>query len=338
MDKTTGGIISTATEVKPEFSQEEFLRDALISLSQDAKTPVDILTCNFGEVTQTKNQYLFIDANVTINYTCTIGIDRKEEYWDSSAQKYKTRTVTDWSPFNGSNKSQEKVCVKNGYDEDFIYFKDRRISITYEACSKESKFADKNCDGEISNTALQNAEKICGRNCFSKVSLPGDRHKDENYSTDMKVNDIQSVVMPEYETEYTYQDKKFKATSFACGIPFTDAQIPSVASDIKKSAKKRALPFLWGAIAAIVLFVLGFILSGAVHTAFTFVGILGMIAFIVLLVLYFVFKQKFIKSVVAEAQKIKLNELIKVLKEKGYKELSDDETKRVLEASAAYIY
>ena len=195
MDKKTSGgnAVTNVQKVEPEFGKDIFIRDVLVTLAKTAKTPTDILTCEFSEVTLTKNEYLNINADVQINYTCTVGIDRTEEYYDSNAKMNKTRTVTDWSPLSGTNNSRESVWVKNGEDYNCLD-NNNRIQYAYEVCDEQNVTDSNEVPVKVLPIALQNAQVVCGAKCFSKVSLPGDRHQDESHSTKMDIKEIKCAI------------------------------------------------------------------------------------------------------------------------------------------------
>lgn len=67
-----------------------------------------------------------VEADTSINYSCQAEMDGPEEYRTKEERTVngngvlqdvkKTRTVTDWSPFNGAMNSYEIVAVYNGYE------------------------------------------------------------------------------------------------------------------------------------------------------------------------------------------------------------------------------
>ena len=107
----------TYTAVKKEFNEVDFLRKAYLTISANASTPEDVLSSKFSKVQSTHENYLILDGDANINFTATIGYDRKEEYteYNSSTGKFdkKTRTVTDWQAYSGAYSGNYVRAVKN---------------------------------------------------------------------------------------------------------------------------------------------------------------------------------------------------------------------------------
>ena len=327
--------LKAVIKINKEHAKEDFLRNALIKLSNDKGTPIDILDSEFGEIEESQNEYLSVHADVDINYTCQIGNDRKEEYWDKETyyengiKKYrdvkKTRTVTDWSPFSGSHKSEEIAIVAN-LDEDSCncHITDARArdavrtsnTANWEALSPED--AVNNGDfSDINHSALRTAEYLCKSKCFNRVSLPGDRHKDEHYSGSVKVKKITGYILPEFYLQYTYKDKTYNAKSFAAGEIDSDCTAPTEYAKVESLAKKKARPFLWSAIGVLLAAIVCNILSGAVSTVFVAFCVIGYLCSIGLFITYFFIKRKFKDKIYENRLQEKLKRLNEVLEKRG---------------------
>ena len=69
-----------------------------------------MLSADFCEVEEYREQVIGLSAKVTVDFSCSLGYDREEEYLtlekyrdngvERQRQVVKTRTVTDWSPYH----------------------------------------------------------------------------------------------------------------------------------------------------------------------------------------------------------------------------------------------
>ncbi|MDE6667927.1 MAG: hypothetical protein K2K38_06235 [Clostridia bacterium] len=329
--------LSAIIKVKKELVKEAFLRDTLIRLSLNEGTPLDILDSEFGEVTESEDEYLSVHADVEINYTCQIGNDRTEEYWDketyyeNGTKKYrdikKTRTITDWSPFSGSNQSEEIVIVANK-NTDILYnckinekaHPALRTSNTenWEVLGVGGENSNKNTFADISLDALRQAEILCKDECFARVRLPGDHQKDKDYHGTVKVKKITGYILPEYSLQYKYKDNTYRATSFAFGEVNSDYTAPTEHEKVEKLAKKKAKPFLWSGISAILLAVVFAICSGFVASGvFTALYILSFLGGIGLILTYIFIQSKFRNNIYKNRQQEKIKLLNAALEKRG---------------------
>lgn len=95
-------------------TKESFVRDSLIEIYSAIDAPVSIDSIEFSEVYESTYQILGQTSDYEFTYSAEIGYDRQEQYideervYDKDLQKtitrnvVKTRTVTDWQPYNGS--------------------------------------------------------------------------------------------------------------------------------------------------------------------------------------------------------------------------------------------
>lgn len=120
----TDGVI----KIKKEHDKKEFIREVAIYLAKEEASQTDILERSFSDVKEEEKEYLFVTGQASVNYTCSVGYDRQEVYYEQ-VKKYKdgreyyenvkkTRTVTDWQPHSGSNTSKESTIVGNAADQD----------------------------------------------------------------------------------------------------------------------------------------------------------------------------------------------------------------------------
>ncbi len=95
-------------------TKESFVRDSLIEIYSSIDAPVTIDSIEFSDVHESTYQILGQTSDYEITYSSEIGYDREEQYleeetkYDRDLQRnitrnvVKTRTVTDWQPYNGT--------------------------------------------------------------------------------------------------------------------------------------------------------------------------------------------------------------------------------------------
>lgn len=95
-------------------TKESFVRDSLIEIYSSIDAPVTIDSIELSDVHESTYQILGQTADYEITYSSEIGYDRQEQYldeervYDKDLQRtitrnvVKTRTVTDWQPYNGT--------------------------------------------------------------------------------------------------------------------------------------------------------------------------------------------------------------------------------------------
>lgn len=323
--------VEYSSKINKEKDKKEFLREALIDLTKSKETPVDVLDCEFGEIVEKEREYILVTGDVDLNYSCTVGYDRQEEYYEqvrdyekervyNNGVKYyknvkKTRTVTDWSPFSGTRTSTETTIVGNG-DEEF------RDSYQIGSCvktSKEESFQDGLDCFDVCETSLEEAKQNCKRLCFAGATIPGDRKKDVDYSGTVDVKSVKGVIIPEYSVEYKYNEVDYAYENFACGDTEAEFYSPNDSGDVVAKAKKKTKPFIFVGIGVLVG---GFIINclGYLGLAFLIYS-LGAGVFIA----KYVIKNKIQNKEFNSRQEIKIEKLKKVLEKHGLKPLEENE-------------
>lgn len=305
--------------VKKEYDEKEFMRRALTALANEKSTPTDIFTSNFGEVEEDEPSFLEITADTQISLTADIGYDRKVKYADGT-----TKTVTDWQPYNGTAQSQEQEFVYNGSESEFqIRFLIDRYESTAQAALKNSQKEHIVLDGfELNQEAFDRANSRCIFSCYqtAKKRLPGDRQNNENYTGTTKITDINAYLIPRYSMYYTYADKEYMLSAFACGndaptdYRLNGKKMPSAASNVRKEAMKIAQFFFIGMAAAVIAAILLGIFTGLVG------GLVAAAVAVALLVTGIVLFVRTKNSIYAMRQKEKLAALAKYLAEHGLSE------------------
>lgn len=241
--------------VKKEVTEEQFLRNVLIALSKDEKSPSNIFKSNFGKVTEFESEFLVLSANVVVNYSGSCGYDRKEVYYeqvkeyDYSIKNYryknveKTRTVTDWRPHNGTLNARkaEVVLNKDNGDVEFeLLFSNALKQVKNENVIEEGT-------ADVNFSAYQSAIDGCNRRASWDVTWPGDRKKDYSYSFKTDVEDVQCYIVPCYMVEFVYNGKKYHAQGLAIGnvneiheVPQADGKVESIETIEKRRKSKVA--------------------------------------------------------------------------------------------------
>lgn len=246
--------------VKKEFDKDVFLRELLVKLGKDEDTPVDVVDAQFSEVRDGYRETFICTASVTGTCTASIGYDRTETYTDYEKYKEKvgdtyvertrpvtkTRTVTDWRPFQEIY-SGKYTCAEENADTEL--FSKYNVGDTLQSISKDSLVVTG--DAEVNRSALIRALANCEYHVErSQVSLPGDKQKDIHYNSSSEVESISCYILPTYEVTYTYDGEEYLAYCFACGdlrIHYKapkrkDAPQKKTGADIAQEATKEVAP------------------------------------------------------------------------------------------------
>ncbi len=337
-----------------EYDDREFMRRTLVALSEDKYSPVDILSAEFAEPKMEMKDFLFVSGTASADFTCMIGNDRQEEYWDKEkytkdGQTYyrdvkRTRTVTDWSPFSGHNSGKYYGVVCNGNsaadddrawlegeaDRQLKYFQRMQEALNREETEEEKakRCEEKEEHFDIDETSVRQAESTFISRCAMQ-GLTGDHHKDLKYSGTANVEKISGMRFPFYSVSYKYRGENCKAQAIASSQLPVKTEYPHAeeAAEKEKTLKKKRMPFLIGAIGSFVLFILFFALS-QFATWLEALGGLAIVGCGVSLFLFFFMKKKILDKIVHERLLIKKELLVKELAKRGYAPLTPDEEKR----------
>jgi len=315
--------LSRVEKINKEFTQEEFLRSTYIDLAVSTTTPTDILKSEFGTVKEKELEYILVQADVSINYSCTIGYDRKETYYQGDTKK--TRTVTDWKPFHGSASSEEVVLVENSLEAGV--YRATRARITLQT-SEDSSFEVLNTDAvTVSQDAIQLGKTSCVDACFNGVKLPGDRQKDKDYSGTATIKGLEAIVLPAYDVAYKYEGKSYDVKGFACGKASRLVDAPNISEDVDKESENKTKGFKQGAIIALIVGVILNVMLGMDGVLAAIGGWcwLAYLAAIGLFIAYFVIRKKTQDGIIAIRQEEKKSALIELLAKKGYAPLTEEE-------------
>lgn len=336
-----------------KISENEFLRDACIALARSPKTPADIFDSKFEKVSLVHRKFTEVKADVALNYTASIGYDRKEEYVD--VEEYtengvkktrpvkKTRTVTDWSPVSGQYKHGETgYGFSDGIEEieDDIYceysFEDKssiarlRDAIGYYTDSPRGIDDVKNVeeipldvDGTSSKAAMEDLLGIVQTQC--RRSLPGDHVNEFNCTTSTKkVKEINACSAPEYSLKYKYKDSEYELRAFAFGAGTVHGSTKESSDEIVSLVEKKEMPF-WFALYALcaLVAVLAFIVPTSI------VGVLAVPVIIYYICFRILIRKILVKNASKQFGEIKIQALEKKLKDDGMCALDANELKNI---------
>lgn len=251
-------------KIKKEIDEKQFLRNVLIGLSKDPKSPSNILKAKFGKVCEYEAQILVLTADIQVSYSGSCGYDRQEQY-QTTEQKYvrqgeeyicegirrvatyngsqkvdvvKTRTVTDWSSHSGVINTTQ---VEHAFNDDN---KDKRLLDLFPFAFMDQK-SDNNIieavDVQMKASAYEYALDSCEKQACWEVKWPGDHHKDESYNCKMGKIEVACFIAPYYVVEFEYNGKKYRARGFAFGKVNEVHELPTSAGGVQSidSIEKR---------------------------------------------------------------------------------------------------
>ncbi len=322
---------NTVVRMLPEHDKKAYLRELLIQLAKEEKTPTDIFEAKFGDVQEEEKEYLLVSGQASIDFTCSVGYDRKEEYFDqvrkynSTTKSYyyetvkKTRTVTDWHPYSGSNSSRESSILGNSSDQSG--YRSREDLLACYKSTKKENIVDVDEEVEVSPAAYNEGKRKCLGSCYVHASIPGDHVKDSHYEGEVEVDTVSVMKVTQYSISYEYDGKEYPSSAFASGDMRIVKDFPNASEDVTKEAKKAVAHFKYLAI--------GFLVVGVVlNILATFIGwwcVLGYGLAIASLVLYFVQRNKRMKEIYSIRQQQKKKSLIAALQRFGLEPLPLEE-------------
>ncbi|MGN0744099.1 MAG: hypothetical protein ACI4MZ_02365 [Christensenellales bacterium] len=336
--------------IKPENSEKEFFRQACIDLARNDTTPADIFKSDFRPVTKSYQQMLGVDAEVTLNYSVSIGYNRTEEYFvtvkeydrdlqcEVEKKVKKTRTVTDWSPTSGTYSGEITSYVFNDdkiTDDSFRIcssFDCDRFEDSYSRVKSSSVFNVEDVDfkTDYPKNVSQKALTFAKADCISKASvdcqekLPGDVCKDFSSSSVCKPKKVSCIVAPEYSLNYVHDGQEYTKKAFAFGGMPMSRSDANAEKDIQKEINKKSMPMI---IAGTILTILSIALSLTVRNLPVICAVFG-IAVVSVIVGAIVYRS--IEKKVKNGKKaMKIEQLNEFLKKNGLGELSQSEIETI---------
>lgn len=354
-------------KVKKEVSEEQFLRNVLIGLSNDEKSPSNILDAKFDEVSEFQTEILGISADIAVNYSGTIGYDRQETYYETESyydaslgkrrtkQVEKTRTVTDWQAYNGVLNTNEGVYVSN------IEYGDRDLDRLFSNALKQAKDESVVEEGtaSVNPDAYKLAVSACELSARFEVHWPGDRQKDERYSFKTDVIDLLCYIVPCYKVFFEYNGENYMARGFAFGEPNETHVVPQADGNVESEeiiekrrrlnvdkAKKLLKVKPLFIVISVIMSLVGFYGLVNLHERFGFseicipLGFTTMAIGIICAIAIKISVNKKVSEINSKAfdekeklSNIKLNNLIKMLDELHLPKLSDEEMNSISESN-----
>ena len=224
---------------RSDITKEQFLRNVFYELTKHEKAPADIMKATFGEVQEDETQVFVAMGYGDGRYSATIGYNRIEKYVEqeygfvSSGKHYtvnghprvgegtnvyhdveKTRTVTDWQPYNGDIVHEGCHKILTGF-----------LNTKWESTAQSIFYSKKLRESAVltpETTTLSDAMYSVGidelqQKIKDKIyyTLPGDQSKD--FFCSVSINDYSFArwVLPIYRVYYEYSGQKYCAEGVA---------------------------------------------------------------------------------------------------------------------------
>lgn len=242
-------------EIKPEYSQTEFIRSAWIALAKE-DAPIEVFSGDFDDVSVVEHQVVIDHVAVDTTYQVSVGYDRQEpyidyetyyedepyitteSYYDYNTKSTRTRqvtkykrvqkqrqvtkykTVTDWSALNGNHSTQSTAVVENSNN---LYLDEQLFVGSFRGMKESSSSPIPFYEAQtivISDATKKksSSEHYDNIDRSVKYSLPGDHYRD----LDWKIADVTDAATalyktPEYEASIYYNGKSYKKHTFPFG-------------------------------------------------------------------------------------------------------------------------
>ena len=327
--------------IKKENSKDEFFRKVLIELATHKDTPADVVKASFEDVKEKVREVLVCSAHVESDYSVSVGYERIEEYWDKEikmeyvddkwCEHYvdvkKERTITDWHPYRGHTSGDVIKATFN--DNENTNREIDNLMIKAITSAKNDSIVEKG-EAKVNYSSLSLAKEMCACYVESSVNFLGDVYKDDEYSSDVDVKEVECYILPFYEVKFTYGKKKYYACGFACGNVDIYTELPlnniDIEEQIDNDTKDTENAVLVGWSFYAVLFCLACVMI-AIEIYWTWVFPLVMLV----IAIAFDIKNKKVyneklKLLIEDNVKIKKKELDSVLAKYGYDMVTSDES------------
>ncbi|MBR0462300.1 MAG: hypothetical protein IJJ00_06285 [Erysipelotrichaceae bacterium] len=255
-------------EVRPEVSEEGFLRETMIKLAA-GKKPIDFNKCKFDDISISQKDVVQYGQRVYVTYKARLGTyereyyktkvrvkDEKGQYHTEERVESRRKTVWDRSISSYTDELNEEVYYFNNNDytykkvyEDDIKFlntllKNKENEFSYDEVSENSVIVNEETLKEVMQQ-LENARKY-------KPHFKSDTYKDLDVSRDIMPYCFTCERFPYYELKFTYEGEECKAEKYAAGnstisiiLPHEDKALTSEI-DTSKANFFIATAVLWG--------------------------------------------------------------------------------------------
>lgn len=323
----------------------DFTRRAAIALAQTASAPSDIFQADFKPTRTDKEQFFSATYEVDVSYSVAIGYNRavNETYYNESARRYETRTITvaDWQPLSGAKKYTTTGVVTLKTSGDPAYQSNRFANIvTNEKIYlplEEGKIIDTPVVPTADNyhETKTIAENLAANN--TRNSLPGEYTKDYSATWNSKLTGAKVTVVPDNVLPFGYRNAEYEIRGFSCNDTVCSKELPSDTFFYESTVKKPLRAFYISLAVIYALFIAANVILGrfsAISQLIHLSVILPMLFLTVALpFLHFaIIKVNLNKACVSFAAD-KLNGLISFLQSRGLMPLSDDEKHAVYNAN-----
>ena len=228
---------------------DEFIREAYVSMAKNVKTPIDISDGEFTVVEENNEQYLEVDSTANITYSATIGYDYEVHYTDYDSQGkpiQKTKTETEWKPFSGSLVKQSTVYVGN--NESSVRTTAFDLALNYAEPGSVVPYDGTNSVEAVplipNHSAIKSAREVSVLKAESEArsSLPGNRYKDFRASGSATIHSVSSYSAPTQDALLKYNEREFPCTAFAFGPFLLGGIIPDDSNSIHQVVRKKTNP------------------------------------------------------------------------------------------------
>ena len=299
--------IESVIKIEKQYTKKDFIRELVIELTKDSTTPNDILEVDFSDVQELEKEYLLVYGNANVDYACEVGIKQNNSYNENEIVK--------WSPYSGSYSSKVRSFVGNGISQDNYRDSDSIEELWYLCKDKYKKEIKR--DIIANSNALNLAQEDCIETCFYLAPKPGIT-RNETWRGTFKPENIIGIIIPEFEINYEYHGKYYRASGFATGEMQLNIESPNVSGNVLKSTKSPLKIFYIGT------FILGILLNFLINK----IGWWCVAAYILAYVLWLMDRKLIrtkINNVCAKNQKDKINRLKVFLQNNALKSLTDKE-------------
>ena len=258
--------ISAKAELIPEFSADQFLRSAWITLAKE-DAPIEVFSQDFQEIKQIEHQVVSDHIEYDVDYQASIGYDREEsyittekyyedqpyiayekqynrttgQYEERQVTKYKKvqkerpvtkyKTVTDWHPVSGTYHGSSLAIAENikGLYLDIELFNKSFVDISLESISpiKDDEAASINLSEYA--TSFANTKHAFNIRSSVESSLQGDHSQDLDLQN-LSITGKRLILYKtsEYQSHIVFDGKPYLKRAFPLGsMPIGGDRIPN---------------------------------------------------------------------------------------------------------------
>ena len=214
-----------------EINKDEFIKKFLLSLATNPKTTYNIFEYFIlNGIEEGYDDYYKISGYGTYKITCDIGYQRK-----ILDKNFNHKIVYDWSYYETNISDSSYILLKEGNDNAFTanlnQIKYRNLIDNY----KTKFYLDMN--QAISSPNINFAEAMIQKNVINKVKLQGDKQKNEQYTGDTTITEIEGYRIPTCILKYKFKNMELQATGFLNNEIEINYVYPQQEKDLSKKSK-----------------------------------------------------------------------------------------------------